>query len=48
LESSDTAEIAFDNVETFRNLMGEEEKVPILCKHFVLERLIMAINAHAS
>ncbi len=48
--ASDTAEIAFDNVEIpEENLMGEEGKgFPYIMQHFALERLIMAINAHAS
>ncbi len=48
--ASDTAEIAFDNVEIpLENLMGEEGKgFPYIMQHFALERLIMAINAHAS
>ncbi|NHN25363.1 acyl-CoA dehydrogenase [Flavobacterium jejuense] len=47
--ASDTAEIAFDNVEiSVENLMGEEGKgFPYIMQHFALERLIMAINAHA-
>ena len=47
--ASDTAEIAFDNVEIpIENLMGEEGKgFPYIMQHFALERLIMAINAHA-
>lgn len=47
--ASDTAEIAFDNVEIpLENLMGEEGKgFPYIMQHFALERLIMAINAHA-
>lgn len=47
--ASDTAEIAFDNVEIpASNLMGEEEKgFAYIMQHFALERLIMAINAHA-
>lgn len=47
--ASDTAEIAFDNVEIpEENLMGEEGKgFPYIMQHFALERLIMAINAHA-
>ena len=47
--ASDTAEIAFDNVEIpVENLMGEEGKgFPYIMQHFALERLIMAINAHA-
>ena len=47
--ASDTAEIAFDNVEVpVGNLMGEENKgFAYIMQHFALERLIMAINAHA-
>ncbi|RTZ06523.1 acyl-CoA dehydrogenase [Flavobacterium bomense] len=47
--ASDTAEIAFDNVEIpAENLMGEEGKgFPYIMQHFALERLIMAVNAHA-
>ena len=47
--ASDTAEIAFDNVEiSLENLMGEESKgFAYIMQHFALERLIMAINAHA-
>ena len=47
--ASDTAEIAFDNVEIpADNLMGEEGKgFPYIMQHFAFERLIMAINAHA-
>lgn len=47
--ASDTAEIAFDNVViSSENLMGEEGKgFPYIMQHFALERLIMAINAHA-
>lgn len=47
--ASDTAEIAFDNVEIpVENLMGEENKgFAYIMQHFALERLIMAINAHA-
>lgn len=47
--ASDTAEIAFDNVEIpARNLMGEEGKgFPYIMQHFAFERLIMGINAHA-
>ncbi len=47
--ASDTAELAFDNVEIpSENLMGEEGKgFPYIMQHFALERLIMAINAHA-
>lgn len=47
--ASDTGEIAFDNVEIpLENLMGEEGKgFAYIMQHFALERLIMAINAHA-
>ena len=47
--ASDTAEIAFDNVEIpAENLMGEEGKgFPYIMQHFALERLVMGINAHA-
>jgi acyl-CoA dehydrogenase len=47
--ASDTAEIAFDNVEIpSSNLMGEEGKgFGYIMQHFALERLIMGINAHA-
>jgi alkylation response protein AidB-like acyl-CoA dehydrogenase len=47
--ASDTAEIAFDNVVIpSSNLMGEAGKgFPYIMQHFALERLIMAINAHA-
>ncbi|TYA54740.1 acyl-CoA dehydrogenase family protein [Formosa maritima] len=47
--ASDTAEIAFDNVVIpAGNLMGEENKgFPYIMQHFALERLIMAVNAHA-
>ena len=47
--ASDTAEIAFDNVTIpAENLMGEEGKgFPYIMQHFALERLVMAINAHA-
>jgi acyl-CoA dehydrogenase len=47
--ASDTAEIAFDQVEIPEgNLMGEEGKgFPYIMQHFALERLIMGINAHA-
>lgn len=47
--ASDTAEIAFDNVEIpVSHLMGEEGKgFPYIMQHFAFERLIMGINAHA-
>jgi len=47
--ASDTAEIAFDNVEIpLTNLMGEENAgFGYIMQHFALERLIMGINAHA-
>lgn len=47
--ASDTAEIAFDNVEVpASHLMGEEGKgFPYIMQHFAFERLIMGINAHA-
>ncbi|NBL64411.1 acyl-CoA dehydrogenase [Flavobacterium sp. NST-5] len=47
--ASDTAEISFDQVSIpAENLMGEEGKgFPYIMQHFALERLIMAINAHA-
>ncbi|WP_299107064.1 acyl-CoA dehydrogenase family protein [uncultured Tenacibaculum sp.] len=47
--ASDTAEIAFDNVEIpAENLMGEEGKgFPYIMQHFALERLVMGVNAHA-
>lgn len=47
--ASDTAEIAFDNVEIpAENLMGEQGKgFAYIMQHFAFERLIMAINAHA-
>ena len=47
--ASDTAEIAFDNVEVpLDHLMGEEGKgFPYIMQHFAFERLIMGINAHA-
>jgi len=48
-KASDTAEIAFDNVEIpAENLMGEADNgFPYIMQHFAFERLIMAINAHA-
>jgi alkylation response protein AidB-like acyl-CoA dehydrogenase len=47
--ASDTAEIAFDNVTIpATNLMGDENKgFPYIMQHFALERLVMAVNAHA-
>ena len=47
--ASDTAEIAFDNVEIpAENLLGEEGKgFPYIMQHFALERLLMGVNAHA-
>lgn len=47
--ASDTAEIAFDNVEIpVSNLMGDENKgFSYIMQHFAMERLIMGINAHA-
>ncbi len=47
--ASDTAEIAFDNVKIpAENLLGDEGKgFPYIMQHFALERLLMAINAHA-
>lgn len=47
--ASDTAEIAFDNVEIpASNLMGEENKgFGYIMQHFASERLVMGINAHA-
>lgn len=47
--ASDTAEIAFDNVVIpAKNLMGEEGKgFHYIMQHFSLERLVMAVNAHA-
>lgn len=46
---SDTAEIAFQNVRIpAANLMGQENKgFGYIMQHFALERLIMAVNAHA-
>ncbi len=48
-KASDTAEIAFDNVTIpVGNLMGEEDMgFPYIMQHFALERLVMAVNAHA-
>ncbi len=47
--ASDTAEIAFDNVEIpVSNLMGnEDEGFNYIMQHFAFERLIMGVNAHA-
>lgn len=47
--ASDTGEIAFDNVIIpAKNLMGDEGKgFPYIMQHFALERLAMAVNAHA-
>ena len=47
--ASDTAELAFDNVEVSAdNLMGEEGTgFTYIMEAFALERLIMGINAHA-
>jgi len=47
--ASDTAELAFDNVEIpVENLMGEENSgFSYIMQHFALERLIMGVNAHA-
>ena len=47
--ASDTAELAFDNVEVPEaNLMGEEGKgFTFIMEAFALERLVMGINAHA-
>ena len=47
--ASDTAEIAFDNVTIpASNLMGEEDLgFSYIMQHFALERLVMAVNAHA-
>ncbi|RAR69320.1 acyl-CoA dehydrogenase family protein [Flavobacterium aciduliphilum] len=47
--ASDTAEISFDGVEIpEHNLMGEAGKgFSYIMQHFALERLIMAVNAHA-
>ncbi len=47
--ASDTAEIAFDNVIIpASNIMGEENMgFGYIMQHFALERLVMAVNAHA-
>ncbi len=47
--ASDTGEIAFDNVEIpVENLLGEENMgFGYIMQHFALERLLMAVNAHA-
>ncbi len=47
--ASDTAELAFDNVEIpASNLMGDEDKgFNYIMQHFAFERLIMGVNAHA-
>ena len=47
--ASDTAEIAFDNVQIpVSNLLGQEnEGFKYILQHFSLERLVMGINAHA-
>ncbi len=47
--ASDTAELAFDNVEVpERNMLGDENKgFTYIMEAFSLERLIMGINAHA-
>jgi alkylation response protein AidB-like acyl-CoA dehydrogenase len=47
--ASDTGEIAFDNVKIpAENLLGEEKKgFTYLMQHLALERIVMAINAHA-
>ncbi|NHF60726.1 acyl-CoA dehydrogenase [Flavobacteriaceae bacterium TP-CH-4] len=47
--ASDTAELAFDNVEVpASNLMGVENKgFSYIMEAFALERLIMGVNAHA-
>lgn len=47
--ASDTGEIAFDNVKVpVSHLLGEEGKgFAYLMQHLALERLIMAVNAHA-
>lgn len=47
--ASDTGEIAFDNVRIpAENLLGEENQgFAYLMQHLALERIVMAINAHA-
>lgn len=47
--ASDTAELAFDNVEVpVENVLGEEGKGFVyIMQAFALERLVMGINAHA-
>ncbi|KAA3624824.1 MAG: acyl-CoA dehydrogenase, partial [Flavobacterium sp.] len=47
--ASDTGEIAFDNVKVpATNLLGKEKKgFGYLMQHLALERIVMAINAHA-
>ncbi len=47
--ASDTAELAFDNVEVpASNMLGEEHKgFNYIMEAFALERLIMGVNAHA-
>jgi acyl-CoA dehydrogenase len=47
--ASDTGEIAFDNVKVpAKNLLGKEKKgFGYLMQHLALERIVMAINAHA-
>ena len=47
--ASDTGEIAFDNVRIpAGNLLGEENQgFAYLMQHLALERLVMAVNAHA-
>ncbi|MCL4169124.1 UNVERIFIED_CONTAM: hypothetical protein GTU68_038053, partial [Idotea baltica] len=47
--ASDTAELAFDNVEVpIANVLGEEGKgFTYIMEAFALERLVMGINAHA-
>ena len=47
--ASDTAELAFDNVEVpVENILGEEGKgFSYIMEAFALERLVMGINAHA-